>query len=119
MNDGNAADRVVQDLRRLVTDATPGTRLPSVRELTARHRASPVTVAEAVRRLVAEGLVETRSGRGTFVAARPDERRPPDLAWQTVALGPRPAGEAELQALLAVPPAGAIPLSGGYLDPDL
>ncbi|GAA0910805.1 hypothetical protein GCM10009558_098930 [Virgisporangium aurantiacum] len=58
MNDGNATDRVIQDLRRLVIDATPGTRLPSVRELTARHRASPVTVAEAVRRLVAQGLVE-------------------------------------------------------------
>lgn len=124
MNDGNATDRVIQDLRRLVTDATPGTRLPSVRELTARHRASPVTVAEAVRRLVAQGLVETRSGRGTFVAARgdgqaSDNARPPDLAWQTVALGPRPPGESELQALLALPPAGAIPLSGGYLDPDL
>jgi DNA-binding transcriptional MocR family regulator len=119
MNDGNAAARVIQDLRRLVTDATPGTRLPSVRELTARHRASPVTVAEAVRRLVAQGLVETRSGRGTFVAARPDHGRPADLAWQTVALGPRRPGESELEALLALPPAGAIPLSGGYLDPDL
>ncbi|GIJ60203.1 aminotransferase-like domain-containing protein [Virgisporangium aurantiacum] len=120
MNDGNATDRVIQDLRRLVIDATPGTRLPSVRELTARHRASPVTVAEAVRRLVAQGLVETRSGRGTFVAARPSgDAPPPDLAWQTVALGPRRPGESELQALLALPPAGAIPLSGGYLDPDL
>ncbi|SNY73320.1 DNA-binding transcriptional regulator, MocR family, contains an aminotransferase domain [Paractinoplanes atraurantiacus] len=96
-----------------------GARLPSVRELTARHQASPVTVAEAIRRLVAEGLVETRSGRGTFVAPRPTTETPPDLSWQTVALGPRPAGESEMQALLALPPTGAIPLTGGYLDADL
>lgn len=99
--------------------AAPGTRLPSVRELTARHHASPVTVAAAMRQLVAEGLIATRSGRGTFVAARPAERGTPDLSWQTVALGPRRPGEEEMQALLALPPAGAIPLSGGYLDPDL
>lgn len=103
----------------MVSTAIPGTRLPSVRELTVRHRASPVTVAEAVRRLVAQGLVETRSGKGTFVAARPVAGRAPDLAWQTVALGPALPGEAELQALLASPPDGAIPLSGGYLDPGL
>jgi DNA-binding transcriptional MocR family regulator len=119
MENGNASDRVIRHLRRLAAAGQPGTRLPSVRELTARHQASPVTVAEAVRRLVAEGLIEARSGRGTFVAARPDHRPAPDLSWQTVALGPRPPGEDEMQALLAVPPAGAIPLSGGYLDADL
>ncbi|XVU23457.1 PLP-dependent aminotransferase family protein [Actinoplanes sp. CA-054009] len=119
MNDGNAADRVIQDLRRRARDMEVGARLPSVRELTARHQASPVTVAEAIRRLVAEGLVETRSGRGTFVAPRPAMETPPDLSWQTVALGPRMSGETEMQALLALPPAGAIPLTGGYLDADL
>ncbi|GIG88338.1 aminotransferase-like domain-containing protein [Plantactinospora endophytica] len=119
MNDGNAAARVVQDLRTLATAAEPGTRLPPVRELTARHRASPVTVAEAIRQLVAEGLVETRSGTGTFVAVPPDRRRDADLSWQTVALGPRRPGEDELRALLALPPAGAIPLTGGYLDEEL
>ncbi|WDZ82426.1 PLP-dependent aminotransferase family protein [Micromonospora cathayae] len=112
-------DSVVQDLRRLAAAAAPGTRLPSVRELTARHHASPVTVAAALRQLVAQGIIETRSGRGTFVAARRQERRAPDLCWQTVALGPRRPGEEELQALLALPPTGAIALSGGYLEPDL
>lgn len=90
-----------------------------MRELTARHQASPVTVAEAIRRLAAEGLIEARSGKGTFVAAPPERRRAPDLSWQTVALGPGMPGESDMQALLALPPAGAIPLSGGYLDPDL
>ncbi|MDG4801069.1 PLP-dependent aminotransferase family protein [Micromonospora sp. WMMD980] len=119
MNDGSAVDRVVQHLRAFVTAGAPGARLPSVRELTARHRVSPVTVAEATRQLVAQGLVETRSGRGSFVAARRPERAARDLSWQTVALGPRRAGEDDMQALLALPPSGAIPLTGGYLDPDL
>jgi DNA-binding transcriptional MocR family regulator len=119
MNDGNAAGRVIQDLRRFVAGAEPGARLPSVRTLTARHRASPVTVTGALRRLVAQGLIETRAGQGTFVATPPDEHHTPDLSWQTVALGPGRSGEDEMQALLALPPAGAIPLSGGYLDADL
>ncbi|MEU4619939.1 PLP-dependent aminotransferase family protein [Actinoplanes sp. NPDC023801] len=121
MVNSNATDRVVQELRALAAAAPPGTQLPSVRELTGRHQASPVTVAAAIRELVANGLVETRSGRGTFVAARPAAATAPpaDLSWQTVALGPRRFGEEEMQALLALPPSGAIPLSGGYLDPDL
>ncbi|MFI7650595.1 PLP-dependent aminotransferase family protein [Micromonospora sp. NPDC049460] len=119
MGNGNAAERVIQDLRALVARADPGDRLPSVRELTARHQASPVTVTEAIRQLAAEGLVEARSGRGTFVAAAPTRQPGADLSWQTVALGPRPRGEEDMQALLALPPSDAIPLSGGYLDPDL
>jgi DNA-binding transcriptional MocR family regulator len=120
MNDGNAAGRVIQDLRGLAARSDPGARLPSVRELTARHHASPVTVASAIRSLVAQGLVETRSGQGTFVAAAPVVApSAPDLSWQTVALGPRRPGEDEMRSLLALPPADAIPLSGGYLDADL
>ena len=143
MDDDNALARVIRELRRLATGPA-GTRLPSVRELTARHHASPVTVARATRRLVAEGLIETVPGRGAFVAAgaadtpRPSNGSPngspnvashrssadasyrsADLSWQAVALGTRPEGEEALQALLAVPRPDAVPLSGGYLDPDL
>ncbi|UQU67875.1 PLP-dependent aminotransferase family protein [Couchioplanes caeruleus] len=119
MDNGSATDRVIQDLRALAAAADPGTRLPSMRELTARHHASPVTVAEAVRQLAAQGLIEARPGRGTFVAPRPDHGHAADLSWQTVALGPRLPGEEEMQALLALPRPGAIALSGGYLDADL
>ncbi|WFF05084.1 PLP-dependent aminotransferase family protein [Micromonospora sp. WMMD1076] len=119
MNDGSAIDRVVRHLGALAADAAPGTRLPSVRELTTHHHVSPVTVAEATRRLVADGLVETRPGRGAYVAARRAGPPRADLSWQTVALGSRRGGEEEMQALLALPPSGAIPLTGGYLDPDL
>ncbi|WP_433831354.1 PLP-dependent aminotransferase family protein [Actinoplanes sp. CA-015351] len=119
MENGNAPARVVQDLRRVAAVSPSGAQLPSVRELTARHQASPVTVAAAIRQLVAEGVVETRNGRGTFVAARGEQPRTPDLSWQTVALGPARSGEHEMQALLALPPSGAISLSSGYLGTDL
>ena len=102
----------------------PGSRLPSVRELMARHRASPVTVQRAIARLAQEGLVVPRPGRGTFVAARAsgpdvDADDPPDLSWQAVALGTPRGDGASLSALLELPPPGAIPLSTGYLDPEL
>jgi DNA-binding transcriptional MocR family regulator len=120
MDNDNAAERVIKDLRALAAAVGPGARLPSVRELTTRHQASPVTVARAIRTLAAEGLIEARPGRGTFVATRRGDRaKRPDLDWQAVALGPRPAGEEAMQALLAVPRPGAIPLSGGYLDEAL
>ncbi|OZM83251.1 PLP-dependent aminotransferase family protein [Pseudonocardia sp. MH-G8] len=118
MDDDNAVQRVIQDLRRAAA-AGVGTRLPSVRELTARHRASPATVARATRRLVAEGLVEAVPGRGVFVVAPAAIPPPSDLSWQAVALGARPGGEEAVQALLAVPAPGAIALSSGYLDTTL
>ena len=120
MDDSNAVGRVVQDLRALADGLASGAQLPSVRSLCARHHASPVTVAAAVRQLAAAGVVEARPGKGTFVAPRsPFGGAAADLSWQTVALGAQPGGSADMQALLALPPAGAIPLSGGYLHPDL
>jgi len=86
----------------------------------ARHRASPVTVQRAIARLAQEGLVVPRPGRGTFVAERAvfaDD--PPDLSWQAVALGTARGDGTGLGELLALPPPGAIPLSTGYLDPEL
>src|SRR4051794_36575150 len=120
MLDDNNEDRVTQSLRAAATTLAPGDRLPSVRELMARHRASPVTVQRAIGRLAGEGLVEPRPGRGTFVAARPAApAAPDDLSWQSVALGARMVEEGALQDLLALPPASAIPLTSGYLEADL
>jgi DNA-binding transcriptional MocR family regulator len=124
MPDDNAEARVTQALRTAAAERSPGDRLPSVRELMARHRVSPLTVQRAIARLAGEGLVDPRPGRGTFVAA---PAAPPsaangaaaDLSWQSVALGQRTAEEAALQELLAIPAPAAIPLSSGYLDPDL
>lgn len=78
-----------------------------------------MTVQRAIRVLEAEGLVEARPGRGTYVLDRPASAPAPDLSWQAVALGPRPDGEEALAALLATARPGAALLSGGYLDPEL
>ncbi|MFM2092203.1 MAG: Periplasmic binding protein and sugar binding domain of LacI family [Planctomycetota bacterium] len=51
-----------------------GTPLPSRRSLAAAHRASLRTVQEALARLAGEGLVETRSGHGSRIAAAPGNR---------------------------------------------
>ncbi|GAB3825229.1 PLP-dependent aminotransferase family protein [Dactylosporangium cerinum] len=99
--------------------AAPGSRLPTVRELSARHQASPVTVTRAIRTLTAEGVLDAQPGRGTFVQRRAPAAGPQDLSWQSIALGARPPGEDAMQALLAVPRPGMIPLSSGYLEPDL
>src|SRR5215218_2828343 len=53
----NAVDRVTQALRSETAGLAPGDRLPSVRDLMARHRVSPLTVQRAIARLAGEGLV--------------------------------------------------------------
>lgn len=50
-------------------DFPPGSRLPSVRELSAELGVSPVTVSEAYRHLAARGFIKSVPGRGTFVRA--------------------------------------------------
>ncbi len=97
----------------------PGDRLPSVRELMARHRAGPGTVQRAIGLLAARGIVEARPGRGTFVAPRVRPRTAPDTSWQTVALGSRAIDADALEALLRPPAPDAFVLSTGYLPGDL
>lgn len=48
-------------------DFPPGSRLPSVREISMRLGISPVTVSSVYRALRAKGLVDSRPGHGTFV----------------------------------------------------
>lgn len=60
---------------------SPGTRLPTVRELAADLNMAVNTVARAYRELESAGVVETRGRFGTFVA-RAD---PADAAMATAA----------------------------------
>jgi DNA-binding transcriptional regulator YhcF (GntR family) len=60
---------------------TPGTRLPTVRELAAELGMAVNTVARAYRELESAGILETRGRFGTFVA-RTD---PADAAMATAA----------------------------------
>jgi GntR family transcriptional regulator len=49
----------------------PGGPVPSVRDLARELRVNPNTVARAIQSLADAGVVETRRGEGTFVAAEP------------------------------------------------
>src|SRR5690348_15651033 len=60
------AEGIAQQIR---NGALPlGTRLPPLRELAKRHAVALVTASQAYEALAAEGLIESRTGRGTFVA---------------------------------------------------
>src|SRR5688572_20811533 len=64
-------DRVVQSIEGQILGGrlTPGTMLPPERELATRLSVSRTVLREAVRTLVAKGLLETRHGIGTTVSA--------------------------------------------------
>jgi GntR family transcriptional repressor for pyruvate dehydrogenase complex len=66
---GNAAHQVLQDLRLdiLAGRFARGARLPTERALAAGYGVSGATVREAVRGLIASGLVEVRHGSGAYV----------------------------------------------------
>ena len=68
----HVVDRIAADIRggRLA----PGERLPSERELARRLEVGRASVREAIAALQVAGMVETRPGSGSFVAARPPER---------------------------------------------
>jgi DNA-binding transcriptional MocR family regulator len=118
MSSSNSGQTLGQALRRLAAAAAPGTQLPSVRELVAQHRVSPVTVHRVLHALSLEGILMTRPGAGTFVASHPAPRREGRFDWQAISLGPQRVDATSL-APLASAPAGALALSCGYLDAQL
>jgi GntR family transcriptional repressor for pyruvate dehydrogenase complex len=65
--------RIIADLEGKILDASwrKETRLPSERELAASLAASRTTVREAIQRLVARGVLETRRGSGLHVSSHP------------------------------------------------
>jgi DNA-binding transcriptional MocR family regulator len=118
MNNSSSAERIATVLRAELAGAPVGARVPSTRALTERFAASPVTVQQAVRLLVREGLVESRPGAGTFV--RPSAPAPrADFGWQTAALGPVPSGGGEVGSTLQNPADDVIALHSGYPADDL
>lgn len=89
---------------RLISDGTfaPGTRLPTVRDVSRRLGLSPTTVSDAWQRLARSGLIETRGRLGTFVTPRTRSGGPRRYRSMTAA-----AGHVELD------------LSTGSPDPEL
>ncbi|HEY2443726.1 MAG TPA: PLP-dependent aminotransferase family protein [Streptosporangiaceae bacterium] len=124
MNNDSSVATVAAAIRAESGARQPGDRLPSTRDLVRRLGVSPVTVSRALAALVAEGVVVTRPGAGSFVAARPARSargaaRGSDFSWQTLALGERRTSAAGLLPSLAEPRAEEIPLASGYPHPAL
>lgn len=67
--------QVVDGIRRLVAVGAlrPGDQVPTVRDLAAQLRVNRNTVARAIQDLEAQGVVRTRVGQGTFIAAAAEE----------------------------------------------
>jgi DNA-binding FadR family transcriptional regulator len=68
----NLAQCVVEEISTAIADGQlkPGDKLPTEAAIMAQHGVSRTVVREAISRLQAGGLVETRHGIGTFVLAR-------------------------------------------------
>ncbi|MFF8384374.1 GntR family transcriptional regulator [Streptomyces kanasensis] len=81
--------RVASDLRKKIVNGSlpPHTRLPSQARIREEYGVSDTVALEARKVLMAEGLVEGRSGSGTYVRERPVPRR-------IARSGYRPAGGA-------------------------
>ncbi|MER5741148.1 MULTISPECIES: GntR family transcriptional regulator [unclassified Streptomyces] len=81
--------RVASDLREKIANGSlpPHTRLPSQARIREEYGVSDTVALEARKVLMAEGLVEGRSGSGTYVRERPVPRR-------VARSGYRPAGGA-------------------------
>ena len=64
--------QVVEDLRRLIEsgELPGGGKLPSDEALCAKYQVSRSTLRQAVKRLVGQGLLQTRQGQGTYVARK-------------------------------------------------
>ncbi|MEU6102794.1 GntR family transcriptional regulator [Streptomyces flaveolus] len=62
--------RIVQDVRAKIRSGlyTPGTKLPSTRELADEYAVAPGTVQRALSELRTAGLIYSHQGRGSFVA---------------------------------------------------
>jgi len=66
----NISDQIYNQLKEniITGEWKPGTRIPSENELTQMLSVSRVPIREALQRLSALGLIETRQGEGTFVS---------------------------------------------------
>jgi DNA-binding transcriptional MocR family regulator len=120
MSQSSSSAELATSLRALIDRLSPGDRLPSSRELIARHGVSPVTVSHVMALLASEGLVITRPGSGTYVAVRARAGSGvADTGWQTVALTDRAVDTRSITDMFGPPPAGTIILDGGYLHRSL
>lgn len=118
MTNNNRSSEIATRLQRLIEASADGTKLPGVRELSGQFHASAATISAALSELTALGLVRAEPGRGTFVERR--ERLPePDYSWQSQTLGPARVDTDRASRLGGYGTPEHIPLSWGYLAPEL
>lgn len=77
------SDKVAELMRETIISRqlTPGTPLPSERELGEQFGVSRTVIREAVRALAAKGIVEVRTGSGLRVASVDESTAQESLAW--------------------------------------
>jgi GntR family transcriptional regulator len=82
----SAYEQIADDLRERIRDGRlePGTRLPGQKEMADGYGVALETLRKAVAALVQEGLLATRSTRGTYVVRKPGEPEP-DPHYQRLA----------------------------------
>ena len=121
MTDDSSIATLVDRIKGRAAQLRPGDALPSTRVLIEEYRVSPVTVSRALSVLVAEGLVVTRPGAGTYVTGRRSQTptNEADLAWQAGPLSDRTVDTSRLASLVQPPPEGVISLASGYPGADL
>ncbi|MFD1055630.1 MocR-like pyridoxine biosynthesis transcription factor PdxR [Terrabacter terrigena] len=126
---GDLTAQIYAQLREAVLDGrlAGGDRVPATRELAASLRVSRGTVTAAYDRLLAEELLESRRGAGTFVATgcvpparssgvvrgrrtRPGAVTPSDL-WRSPSAPPRVPAGASYDFSVGVPDAALFPLA--------
>ncbi|MFV2175210.1 GntR family transcriptional regulator [Actinomadura sp. LOL_016] len=89
-----AYQRIADDLRRQIVDGrlAPGDRVPSRNRLCEQYGVSDRVALQAVRLLVSEGYVESRSGSGTYVRRKPELKRLSRYWYDTIGRTASPFG---------------------------
>lgn len=105
-------------MQRRIGGMSAGEKLPGVRELVTEFEASAATISSALSELAALGLVRTEPGRGTFVIGA-EPIRETDYSWQSAALGRARVDSDRAARLGAYGTPEHLPLSWGYLSPEL
>lgn len=107
-------DQIVERFTQLIRrgQLPEGARVPSIRKLAKLIGVSPFTVVDAYDRLVARGIIESRAGRGFFVA----KRRASLPALPVIEAMPDPGSDAVAFTRAALSDAGSVIAAGsGFL----
>ena len=108
-------DQIAERITKLVHHGQlpAGARLPSIRKLARLVAASPFTVVDAYDRLVARGVIESRAGRGFFVA-----RRRPTAPLAAIEALPDPGADALALARVALSQSTELIAAGSGFLPE-